>query len=408
MIIKIGSNDLNTDGEVTRWQQWFKRFASSYAPPVDGYVGDADVAAIRILQGKLGIVIDGQFGDRTAAAVGYKWKGGSVTPVVPTRRPIWIYTAPGSGAPGNVGPSFQLGERCKRELNINHQWIGYPIGGYLGFMGGPPDLSYLEVIDMLDREFERLLDLNPDVQRAMTARRADPRARVDVELWVSGYSQSADGVRRSVKRLFSEGGKYYLIRDRINGIVNFGDPGTPGTGIARTVDPQWLNDLVTDINYANDFYAVAPDKIRPAMYGIIIQAEMELPFFVHVLRIAVPVIQKWASMVLPFVAPLLGGFGPLLQMGLGLIGGLNGLQSNPLLGQMIGQAGGTKDAQVDADLIALLEPMGLLANAGDLIGLVGALPGLQAHGGYEFDPAMMDRAWARIARPQRDAQGNRL
>lgn len=391
MEIKLGSNDQNTGGQVTHWQQWFKRYAKSYAPPIDGWVGNDDVAAIRILQGKLGIVVDGVFGDRTASAVGFKWKGMSQPPVVEKRRPIWIYTAPGSGAPWWIGPSFELGQRAAAILKINHQPVGYPIGGYLGFMGGDPKFSYNEVIAMQGVEFERLLDINPDVQAAMATRRNDPHARVDVELWVSGYSQSADGFEDAVERLFGDGGKYELIRDRINGLIQFGNPSTKGTGIARKVRPDWLYKLVRNINKPNDFYAIAPDEIRPAFYKIIIEAEMELPFFVHVLRIAVPVIMDWASKLLPIFGPLLGSFGPLAQIALTGVTGLQGLSGNAMFGNLMGQAAGGGDAEVDKKLIDMMTSTGLIKNIPGLISLVGALPGLQAHGMY--GPADVDAAY---------------
>jgi hypothetical protein len=63
--------------------------------------------------------------------------------IVRPHRPIWCYSAPGSGVPWWVGPPFDLGEWCKATLNLNHQPVGYDIGGYLGFMGGDPSLSYL-------------------------------------------------------------------------------------------------------------------------------------------------------------------------------------------------------------------------------------------------------------------------
>ena len=45
----------------------------------------------------------------------------------------------------------------------------------------------------------------------------------------------------------------------------------------------------------------------------------------------------------------------------------------------------------------MLKLTGLIKNVGGLIQLVGALPGLQAHGGYEFDPVQMNRAYDVIA-----------
>lgn len=372
---KLGSNDANTGGEITPFGEWFQRFAKSYAPPVDGYFGNAERDAVRILQRNLGVPITGEFDEATAShpQIKYKIKGVSV----PTKeyRPIWAYSAPGSGAPGNVGPAYQLGERCKKILNINHQWVGYPIGGYLGFMGGDPKHSYNDVAAIggfFDRELERLLWINPDLLKALAARQINPKAKVDFETWFFAYSQSADAMRRTVQRLFGDGGPFELLRDCINGLVLFGDPSTPVTGISRLTFEPWLERLVTEINYPNDFYAVAKDKIRPAMFGIIVEADMELPFFVHVIRLAMRIIPSW----------------------LGLIGIGSPLQS---AGGLLSQANSNRDTAVDDQIYAILSPMGLLLNILDLIGLLAALPGLQAHGGYEFDPVMMNRAYDKVA-----------
>src|SRR6185437_3433632 len=89
-------------------------------------------------------------------------------------RPIWCYSAPGSGVPWNVGPPFDLGEWCKLVLDLNHQPVGYPIGGYMGLMGGDPKYSYNDIIGFEAAELGRLLGLNPDVQAAMAKRRANP------------------------------------------------------------------------------------------------------------------------------------------------------------------------------------------------------------------------------------------
>ncbi|AZS06596.1 lysin B [Mycobacterium phage JacoRen57] len=386
MELKIGSNDQNTNGEVTPWQEWFKRYASSYAPPVDGYFGTPDEAAVRMLQARLGLVIDGVFGDRTAERVGYRWKNNQGGPVA-QRRKIWIYTAPGSGANWDQGPSFQLGERCKNVLHINHQPLYYQKGGYLGFMGGDPKYSYNEVIWDQYLSLKYCMDTNPDWQDALAMRKQNPQAVVEVEGWFSGYSQSADGMEEAVERLFGDGGPYELLRDRINGIIQFGNPSTRNTGIARKVRPEWIYKLVTNLNYLNDFYAVAPDPIRPAFYKVIVEAEMELPFFVHVLQIAVPVILN--------IIPVFGGFfGPLGQLGVAAAAGIKDMNA---LGSLMGMAGTNKDQDVHQDLIEMLSLTGLIRNIPGLISVVSALPGLQAHGGYEFDPVMMNAAYDVVA-----------
>lgn len=293
---------------------------------------------------------------------------------VKEHRPIWIYTAPGSGAPWNVGPSFDLGERCRTVLNLNHQPVNYPIGGYLGLMGGDPTYSYNDVIGFEGAELERLIAANPDIDNP------------NLELWFSGYSQSADGMEDALVRLFGDGGRFAHLRSRINGVVQFGNPSTKGTGIARKVRPAWLDALIRNNNYDNDFYAVAKDDIRPAFYAIIIEADTELPFFVHVLKVAVPVILGYV--------PILGLFGPLGQVAVSAMAGLDSL--TPLLGGLMGQANSADEA-VDKKLEDMLSLTGLIKNIPGLISLIGALPGLQAHGGYQFDPVMMNRAFDVIA-----------
>jgi hypothetical protein len=302
---------------------------------------------------------------------------GSPAPApVAAHRPIWIYTAPGSGAPWNVGPPFDLGERCRNVLHLNHQPVGYPIGGYLGLMGGDPTYSYNDVIGFEGAELERLIAACPDLD--------DPH----LELWFSGYSQSADGLEDALVRLFGDGGRFEHLRDRINGVVQFGNPSTKGTGIARKVRPAWLDKLIRNINYDNDFYAVAPDEIRPAFYAIIIEADTELPFFVHVLKVTMGVILN--------TVPIFGGLlGPLAAPLLAGMAGLNGML--PLLTGLMGTANSTNDEAVDKKLTDMLSATGLIKNIPGLIALIGALPGLQAHGGYAFDPVMMQRAYDTIA-----------
>lgn len=388
--LKLGSSDLKGD-EVTHWQRWAKDYAGSYAfllGNVDGYYGESDATFTREMQRRLGIVQDGIFGERTAAAVRYA----GAAPVA-ARRPIWFYSCPGSGADYWLGPSHDVGQMVsgkgfnepgRLSLNINHQPVSFQKGGYLGLMGGDPKFSYLEVIADQLASLRWLLQNNPDVTRAMTARRAHPEAKVDVELWPSGYSQSAEGIVRAVHELFGDGGEFALIRDRINGVICFGNPVTPITGIARATFPDWLNKLVININTRDDFYAVAKDSIRPAFYAEIIKAEMELPFFVHVLRIAVPIIIEWAATLIPLFAPLLGtaGFGPMVQLALGTLNGLQGLGNNPAMSGLMGLAGGGKDLATTKRIQDILTPSGLLQNIPGLIALIAALPGLQSHGAY--------------------------
>lgn len=390
--LTLGSSDAKGD-EVTHWQRWAVKYAESYAflmGGVDGYYGNSDATFTREMQRRLGIVQDGIFGDRTAAKVGYRWPGTSAPPTVEDRRPIWLYSAPGSGAPFWLGPSHDLGQmvagrgfngRGRQSLRINHQPVGYPIGGYMGLMGGDPGLSYIDVIDAIVAELERLLWANPDVQRAMEARRRDQNATVDVELWLSGYSQSADGMREAVLRLFSDGGPFAAIRDRINGLMLYGDPATPDTGIARKVFPDWLEEHVADINVKNDFYAVAKDDVRPLFYEWFVRAETELPFVVYSAQIIIPAL---LNLISPFLGGLGGGAftGLMSSLTVNAIGGASGVGAD-VLAPVVGQLA-TARSKPNPELIEFLSLRGILTNLPDLLALLVALPGLQAHGLYHL------------------------
>lgn len=306
-------------------------------------------------------------------------------------RPIWIYSAPGSGVPCNVGPPFDLGEWCRAILNLNHVPLDYPIGGYLGLMGGDPKYSYDDIIGFEDAALERALDANPDVQEAMRLRRADPKAVVVAEIWGFAYSQSADGIKRAFARLFGPGGKYALIRDRINGLILFGDPTLPGTGIARLVwtAPDWLQALCTEITNPGDFYAQAGDRIRPLFYQWFVRAEAELPFVIYSAQIVLPAL---LGLVAPFLAPLgLGGLAS--PLAIPLLGSATGLGVDTLA-PLIG--GSLKADQPNPDLIKLLSAQGLLTSLPDLLTLVQALPGIGIHGNY-YQPydqwAVPEKGW---------------
>lgn len=385
--LKLGSSDQKGD-DVTHWQRWATNYAKSYAfllGAVDGYYGASDAAFTREMQRRLGLVQDGIFGSVTAGRVGYA--GAKPTAA---RRPIWYYSCPGSGADFWLGPSHDLGlmvtgqgfnDPGRQSLNINHQPVSFAKGGYLGLLGGDPKLSYIDVITDQRKSIEWLLRNNPDVVRAMELRRRDTNAKVDVELWFSGYSQSADGMLEAILYLFGDNGEFKLIRDRINGLILFGNPATPKTGIARKTFPDWLNGLTFNINVANDFYAFAPDKIRPLFYEWFIQAETEIPFVVYSAQIVIPAL-------LNLFMPFLGGLGGAAFTGLFSTLTVNALSAQSgvgadLLGPIVSGIGGTSQ-KPNPELINLLSLQGLLTSFPDLIGLITALPGLQAHGAYHL------------------------
>lgn len=306
--------------------------------------------------------------------------------LIRVHRPIWVFSLPGSGAPWWIGPSFDVGEWAKNVLNLNHQPIGTDIGGYLGLMGGDPKLSYNDIIAQEAAEFERQLDINADVQRGLLARQADPRALVDVEIWITAYSQSADGIKRATAALFGDGGKYALLRDRINGLLLFGDPARqpgptkvgnspPGSGISRWVAPPWLQALTWSITINNDFYAACDDEIRPLFYAWFIKAETELPFVIYTAQIVIPAL---LNLVAPFLPKGLGGLTS--PLAIPMLAGASGVAPG-LLSQLIGGITGTAEGP-DPKLINFLSVQGILTNLPGLLKLVMALPGIAAHGDY--------------------------
>lgn len=300
--------------------------------------------------------------------------------VVVPYRPIWCYSAPGSGVPWNVGPPFDLGERCKLVLHLQHQPVGYPIGGYMGFMGGDPKYSYNDIIGMLKAELDRLLGINPDVIKALAARRANPQAVVDVELWFFCYSQSADGMKRAVQALFGDGGPYALIRDRINGIIAWGDPSKPGTGIARLVyvPADWITALthsITNESPAKDFYAEAGDVIRPLFYEWIVKAATSLSFVEYSAKIVIPAL-------LGLVAPFLGSglTGLMSPLTVPILASTSGAPAN-MISTLVGGVMGSTD-EPDPALLKLLSLQGILTNLPALLGLLLAMQGIAVHGDY--------------------------
>lgn len=304
------------------------------------------------------------------------------SPPPPAYRKIWIYSAPGSGAAWWLGPPFEVGEWCRTVLNLNHQPVGYPIGGYLGLMGGDPGLSYNDVIADEGAELERLLDLNPDVTEALAHIAAGHPELVEVELWFTAYSQSADGMEDALVRLFGDktdpgntvDGKFKALRDRINGTLMFGNPSrqpgqtkvgnTPaGWGISRKIRPQWLIDVTWSITADGDFYAACDDDvIRPIFYAEVVQASTSLSFFEHICAITIPI--------------LTNAFGPLL-------GGLLLPTLGGLLGEVLSSGETPAQEAVDKQIISLLSIKGVLTNIPALFKLLAALPGIQIHGSYD-------------------------
>jgi hypothetical protein len=337
-------------------------------------------------------------------------------------------SSPGSGADWWVGPSFEVGKFLEGR-GVQHWPLGYPKGGYLGLMGGDSAQSYVDTIALEDREHERRI--REDVLPRYGIRLAPGEAVTDehvarlpaaFKLIASGYSQSADGIIKSVARLFGDGGIFAKLRRYLKAILVFGNPArqggttrygrTPkGSGISGYVAPAWLAalivDVVTESPMAPDFYACCTSKIARMAYEVIIHAETDVPFVVYLAKIAIPAILKLLS------GGLLGGSSGGLLGGLGGgLGGLLGGSSGGLLGGLLGGGGVSSAAAIPVlsmasgmsgsaltplvgmalgggdeppqELLDMLSIQGLLTNLPELIALLLALPGIQTHGEYHL------------------------
>lgn len=318
-------------------------------------------------------------------------------------RPIYAFSAPGSGVPNDVGPPNDVGQWVQNVLHINHRRLAYPIGGYLGLMGGDPGTSYLEVIASLDADLERQIE---EVLRAEGMDPDNPNTWVDtdIEFWFFGYSQSADGIKKSVARLFS--GRFEKLRSRINGLVLFGDPSRQkgpvkgqsaeynprGYGIARYQAPVWLERLTYSITVNGDMYACAgDDTLLPGFYRWFIAAESDLSFVTFSAGIVIPIIASWLGIAGPLIGGLFGAGGASVvaaATGVGI----------PFLTKILA-TGATEDpyvVQLRNDLSA--QGLPTIGGISKVIKTLAALPGIRSHGEYHLPkPEFGDRTGVQVA-----------
>ncbi|MFN3005157.1 peptidoglycan-binding protein [Mycolicibacterium wolinskyi] len=314
-----------------------------------------------------------------------------VTPPVVAHRPIYIFSAPGSGAKNDVGPGNDLGVWAQDVLKINHRRLVYPIGGYLGALGGDPGLSYIEVIAALDADLERQIEqalrdegLDPD--------NPDTWADTDIEFWFTAYSQSADGIKKAVARLFGDGGRFEKLRSRINGLILYGDPSRrrgpvkrgagvegynpKGWGIARYEGPAWLEALTYSITTNGDMYACAEDDtLLAGFYRWFIAAETSLSFVAFSAGIVIPAIASYLGIVGPLIGGVFGNAGAqIVSMATGV--------GIPFLTKVL-STGAVEDPYV-TQLRNDLSAQGLLTLGGitRVIKTLAALPGVDTHNRY--------------------------
>jgi len=317
-------------------------------------------------------------------------------PVITEWRPIFFFSAPGSGANNLVGPSSDVGNLVSdgwgqpgRALHVNHWRLNFPIGGYLGLMGGDPGLSYKEVIAAEGNDLELQIGLAIEE----TKRRFGDRWIDVIEFWFSGYSQSADGMVKAVLRLFGDGGKYAYLRHRINGLILFGNPArqpglcrigrnlwmpAPGWGISRDTFPDWLNAITYSITTVGDMYACAEDNtLLPGFYDWFVEAETSLGFIAYSTALLLPVLTSYLGIAGPLLGGIFGGAGAqviALATGVAL----------PFLSTVIGAVNAPGAVGPDPEFVRELSAQGLMTPQGitRVFGTLRALPGIQTHGEY--------------------------
>lgn len=389
-----------------------KRY-KSYAFEIDGltplkpdsYYGRGEQSFATQWQTRMGRPVTGQISEDELNYIVHD------TPFPKHLAGTWFYSSPGSGAAFDVGPSFEVGVYAENTYGIRHQPVSFQEGGYLGLLGGDPTYSYNDVIYDQYQSILWLLDNNPDVQATMALINggmspAAAIAQTRLRKVYSGYSQSADGLEDALEILFGDGGftipktgevtgpgKYRAIRGAIRRVIQFGNPSRQqnapmsgvvgwnpdGWGISRKIRPDWMRPLTVSITNPNDFYAAVPadEKIRPLFYDEIVEASTGLPYFVHLLNVAVPIIME----DIPVVGGLLGPFAPIVVAGMA---GLNAFL--PLLTGLMSQmstGGDAYDKTIDAQITQLLSVQGVISQIPELITMVGDLPGLQNHGMYD-------------------------
>lgn len=336
-------------------------------------------------------------------------------------------SSPGSGADWWVGPSYEVGKFLETR-GVQHWPLGYPKGGYFGLMGGDSAQSYIDTIRLEDVEQERRIREDILARYGVKVAAGEfvtdehvARLPAALKIIVSGYSQSADGIIRSIARLFGDGGVFAKLRKFLKAILVFGNPArqggatrygrTPkGTGISGYVAPAWLTpliaDVVTETPMAPDFYACCTSKIARMAYEVVIHAETETPFVVYLAKIAIPAMLNLLSGGLAggagggLLGGILGGGGGLLGgllgggAGGGILGGVLGNAAVPMLAGATGMSGSALTPLVGMafgggdeppqELVNMLSLQGLLTNLPELIALLLALPGIQTHGEYHL------------------------
>lgn len=325
----------DTGPEITAFQQWFGRYASSYAPLVDGEYGANDVGAVAQMQFRLGLPVNGRFGQAEADLTGYR--PGTPAPTldaIPLDDRVVAVVHRGTG--GVIGEDY-VSRICQGvpELIVeeNPPWAatmgGLPVGTAGGFGDPSMNKAAKDAIVAAQAKIEQILAKNP--------RRG---------IMPIGYSAGAF-VTAALRQWMLQ-----VHPDNYVGSISIGDPTRPAGGcfypFDASVDPggcgvgSWHFGDVTDPRHCwltnnsdpnlPDFYGKVPRgkvyEICSGAYNMVTDfAFTDLVAFMGSVVKNVPAIAEDAGISVPAALGALAG-GPI---GLGgfaiplLIGGLQGL-----------------------------------------------------------------------------------
>ncbi|AXC35118.1 lysin B [Mycobacterium phage Phranny] len=208
MILRVGSNDANTGGAVSRWQKVMLARYAVYAKAfdggplrVDGYFGYDDEAVQREYERRIGEPQDGVVSDHNLRTLG-----------VHVDR--WLFTVHGTGQPDPLGPG--LPADTARAVLDKYTW--QPIGNYPA----------------------RAFPMWPSIQDGRKELRTQIASKPG-EINMAGYSQGACVVGQVLKHdiMDPKGSLHHRLSD-VRKVVFWGNP-MRQQGIQH--DDQWIHEI---------------------------------------------------------------------------------------------------------------------------------------------------------------------
>lgn len=288
--------------EITRWQEWFNRYAKSYAPPVDGYFGQEDAEAVKNMQRRLGLYPDGVFSADLAATV--KFPAPSGPPPASRKRHLAVVFR---GTGGVIGEDY-VSRVCQAVSDlveeVNPEFPATMGGIPVGTAGNIQDPSGRRSVQIGFENGKRLIQ---------DALRQDPQRKIIL----GGYSLGAWAAALLRQWLLATYPQNYLCS------FSFGDPTRPVGGCYYNGKPakghgisSWLYGDVKDYRHCwltapGDMYSSVPDaksgEIMQNFFDIVTGIELSDPLSLKVILDEIPEILEDAGVTVPDIIKLLGG-----------------------------------------------------------------------------------------------------